>query len=140
MTPQFQSGATGTATIGAPPVELSITEWHVQPSAALNRFRNSKSGPYEIVEAAWLSATVTLTIEYDFNANPFQSPSAIQAGSRLTNVQLYLHQSAAGRLDGPAWSFPSLIVTATPQSLPISARNITLKFDCTSDGPFSAPA
>ena len=103
MSQLFHSGVSGAASVGTPPIELPITDWQVHPEAKLNRFRNSKSGPSDIVEAAWLNATVTLTIDYDFSANPFQSPALIQAGARLTNVMLYLHQSAPGELDGPAW-------------------------------------
>jgi hypothetical protein len=136
MNSQFYSGAGGTASIGSPPSELSITDWQVNPSASLNRFRNSKSGPYEIVEASWLSATVTITVEYDFGNSPF---TAIQIGSRLSNVKLYLHQSASGRLDGPAWSFGALVVTATPQSLPVTGQTVTTRLTCTSDGAFSYP-
>ena len=94
MPSQFYSGVGGTASIGQPPVELTITDWEVRPSAQLTRFRNSKSGPYDIVEANWLSATVTISIEYDFGNNPF---ATIQVGSQLTNVALYLHQSAPAR-------------------------------------------
>jgi len=137
MTSQFHSGAAGTASLGDPPVELSITDWQVNPTASLNRFRNSKSGPFEIVEASWQSATVTITVEYDFANSPFQ---AIQIGSRLTNVNLYLHQSAAGLLDGPAWSFGALVVMATPQTLPVTGRTITMRLSCASDGAFSSPA
>jgi hypothetical protein len=137
MSQQVYSGVGGTASIGDPPTELSITDWEVRPSAQLTRFRNSRSGPYDIVEANWLSATVTISIEYDFGAGPF---AALQVGSRLTDVSLYLHQSAPGQLDGPAWTFGSLIVTSTPQTLPLTGRNIVTRVSCTSDGPFSYPS
>jgi hypothetical protein len=136
MPSQFYSGVGGTASIGTPPVELTITDWEVRPSAQLTRFRNSKSGPYDIVEANWLSATVTISIEFDFGNNPF---ATIQVGSRLTNVALYLHQSAPGQLDGPAWTFGSLIVTSTPQTLPMTGKSIVTQVSCVNDGPFSYP-
>jgi hypothetical protein len=137
MSSQFYSGVGGTASYGSPPVELPITDWQVTPSARTTTFRNSKSGPYDIVEANWLSATVTISIEYDFAASPL---SAIQVGAQLTNVMLYLHQSSPGQLDGPAWTFGSLIVTSTPQSLPMTGRNLAARFMCASDGPFSCPS
>jgi len=140
MSQQFYSGVGGTASVGNPPLELPITDWDVRPSAQTTRFRNSKSGPFDIVEANWLSATVTISIEYDFSSSPFQSPAAIQVGSQLTNVKLYLHQSSPGQLDGPAWTFASLVVTATPQTLPQTGRNIVTQLTCDSDGPFSYPS
>ncbi|MGA2233319.1 MAG: hypothetical protein ABSH22_20645 [Tepidisphaeraceae bacterium] len=139
MSQQFYSGVGGTASVGSPPVELPITDWQVRPTAQITRFRNSKTGPYDQVEAAWLNATVTISVEYDFDNNPFQAPAAIQIGTLLTNVKLYLHQSAAGQLDGSAWSFPTLMVTGTPQTLPVSGENIVTQFTCVSSGPFSYP-
>src|SRR5271163_968181 len=100
MSSQFYSGVGGTASVGSPPAELPVTDWEVRPTAQITRFRNSKSGPYDIIEANWLSATVHISIEYDFANNPFQSPASIQIGSRLTNVKLFLHQSSPGQLDG----------------------------------------
>ena len=137
MSSQFYSGVSGTASVGSPPVELPITDWQVTPSARTTTFRNSKSGPYDIVEANWLSATVTISIEYDFAAGPL---SGIQVGAQLTNVKLYLHQSSPGQLDGPAWTFGSLIVTSTPQSLPMTGRNLAVRFTCASDGAFNYPS
>jgi len=140
MPSQFHSGFGGTASVGSPPIELPITEWEVRPIADITRFRNSKTGPYDVVEATWLNATVTLSIEYDFDNNPFQSPTAIQIGTQLSNVKLYLHQSASGQLDGSAWSFPSLIVTTSPQTLPLDGKNIVTKFTCVTSGAFSYPS
>jgi hypothetical protein len=140
MSQQFYSGVGGTASVGNPPLELPITDWQVNPTAQTTRFRNSKSGPFDIVEANWLSATVTISIEYDFASSPFQSPAAIQVGSRLTNVKLFLHQSSPGQLDGAAWMFSSLVVTSTPQTLPLTGRSITTRLSCTSDGPFTYPS
>jgi hypothetical protein len=139
MSSQFYSGVGGTVSVGSPAVELPITDWEVRPSAQITRFRNSLTGPYDVVEANWLSAAVTISIEYDFNNNPFQAPAAIQIGTLLTNVKLYLHQSAPGQLDGSAWVFPSLLVTGTPQTLPLDGKNIVTKFTCVNDGPFSYP-
>jgi hypothetical protein len=140
MSSQFYSGVGGTASVGSPPVELPITDWEVRPTARITRFRNSKSGPNDLVEANWLNATVMIAVEYDFNSNPFQAPGAIQVGVELTNVKLYLHQSASGQLDGPAWVFPSLIVTGTPQTLPLSGENIVTRFTAVSNGPFTYPS
>jgi hypothetical protein len=140
MTSQFYSGVGGTASLGTPAFQLPITDWEVRPTAQITRFRNSKTGPYDLVEASWLNATVTVSIEYDFNNNPFQPPPSIQVGTELKNVRLYLHQSGPGNMDGSAWSFPSLVVTGTPQTLPLSGQNIVTKFTCVTNGPFSYPS
>jgi hypothetical protein len=139
MSSQFYSGVSGSASVGSPSIELPVTDWEVRPTAQTTRFRNSKTGPYDVIQTNWLSAAVTISIEYDFNNNPFQAPASIQIGSTLTNVKLYLHQSAAGQLDGSAWIFPSLVVTGTPQTLPLDGKNIVTKLTCMSDGPFSYP-
>lgn len=140
MSSQFHSGVGGTASVGSPAVELPITDWEVRPTAEVTKFRNSKTGPYEQVEGTWKSAAVTVSVEYDFANNPFQTPAAIQVGATLSNVKLYLHQSAPGLLDGPAWTFPSLVVTTTPQTLPVNGQNIVTKFTCVTNGTFGYPS
>jgi hypothetical protein len=139
--PLFHSGFGGTAAVGTSPgTELPITEWSVRPTAKHATFQTSKNMGYDQVEANWKSATVTITVEYDFNNNPFISPTNIQIGTVLTNVVLYLHQSGVGTLDGPNWTFPSLLVTETNQSLQVNGGNIRVQITGVSNGTFTAPA
>ena len=117
----FHSGYFGTAALGSN--ELSITSWEVHPTAQLVEFKNSKSGGFVLREATFKDCTVTIDLDFDFGNNPFQSPFAIQPGTTLSTVKLFLFQSAAGMLDGLAWTFTSLVVDSTPQQLKVDGRS-----------------
>jgi len=139
--PLFHCGFGGTVAVGSSPAtELPITEWSVRPTARFSTFQTSKNMGFNQVEANWKSATVTITVEYDFNNNPFIAPTSIQIGTVLTNVVLYLHQSGVGTLDGPNWTFPSLLVTETNQSLQVNGGNIRVQITGVTNGSFTAPA
>jgi hypothetical protein len=119
--------------------ELPITHWEVQPSAELTQFKNSRSGGFVLREASFKDCLVAIDIDYDFGNNPFASPISIAVGATLSNVNLYLHQSAAGALNGPFWSFSSLIVEGTPQQLAVDGK-ITTKVMCRGNGSFAYPS
>jgi hypothetical protein len=133
----FHSGNFGTAALGTN--ELSITSWDVQPTAQLVEFKNSKSGGFVLREATFKDCSVTIEVDFDFGNNPFQSPFSIQPGTTLSNVNLYLHQSAAGLLDGLAWAFTSLVVDSTPQQLKVDGK-ITTKFTAKGNGSYTPAA
>jgi len=38
------------------------------------------------------------------------------------------------------WAFPSLIVTGTPQSVPLTGGDIVTRITCVNDGPFNYPS
>jgi len=130
----FHSGSFGTAAIGTS--EISITGWEVHPTAQLVEFKNSKSGGYVLREATFKDCSVTLDADFDFGNNPFASPTSIQPGATLTSVKLLLHQSAAGQLDGLAWTFTSLVVDSTPQKLQVDGR-ITTRFTAKGNGSYT---
>ncbi len=130
----FHSGSFGTAALGTN--ELSITAWSVQPTAQLVEFKNSKSGGFVLREATFKDCSVAIEMDFDFGNNPFQTPFSIQPGTTLTNVKLCLHQSAAGVLDGLAWTFSSLVVDSTPQSLKVDGK-ITSRFTAKGNGSFT---
>ena len=130
----FHSGSFGTAALGSS--ELSITGWDVNPTAQLVEFKNSKSGGYVLREATFKDCSVTIDVDFDFGNNPFQTPYSIQPGATLTGVKLCLHQSAAGQLDGLAWTFTSLVVDSTPQKLQIDGR-ITTRFTAKGNGSYT---
>jgi hypothetical protein len=132
----FHSGSFGTAALGTN--ELSVTGWEVQPTAQLVEFKNSKSGGYVLREATFKDCSVTIQIDYDFGNDPFSSPYSLAPGATLTNVVLCLHQTAAGALDGPNWSFTSLVVDGTPQQLQVDGR-ITTRVTAKGNGSYTAP-
>jgi hypothetical protein len=134
MSSVFHSGSFGTAAVGSN--ELSITAWEVQPTAQLVQFKNSKSGGYVLREATFKDCSVSIDVDFDFNNNPFQTPYSLQPGTTLTNVQLFLHQSASGSLDGLAWTFTSLVVDSTPQKLQVDGR-ITTRFTAKGNGSYT---
>jgi hypothetical protein len=132
----FHSGSFGTAALGTN--ELSVTAWEVQPTAQLVEFKNSKSGGYVLREATFKDCSVTITIDYDFGNDPFSAPYSIAPGATLTNVNLCLHQSTSGALDGPKWNFTSLVVDGTPQTLQVDGR-ISTRITSKGNGSYTAP-
>jgi hypothetical protein len=133
----FHSGSFGTAALGTN--ELSVTSWSVQPTAQLTEFKNSKSGGYVLREATFKDCSVSIDVDFDFGNNPFQTPYSIAPGSTLTNVKLFLYQSAAGQLDGLAWTFSSLVVDSAPQSLQVDGR-IATRFTAKGNGSYTPAA
>ncbi|MGA2584768.1 MAG: hypothetical protein ABSG31_15940 [Tepidisphaeraceae bacterium] len=133
----FYSGFYGTAAVGGN--ELPIINWEVQPTVELQQFKNSKSGGFIIREATYQDCVVTIQIDYDFGNNPFAAPTTLTAGSTITNVNLYLHQTAPGALNGSYWSFSSLIIESTPQQLVVDGK-ITTKIMCKGNGSFAYPS
>jgi hypothetical protein len=132
----FHSGSFGTAALGTN--ELSITGWDVQPTAQLVEFKNSKSGGYVLREATFKDCSVTIQLDYDFGNDPFGTPFSITPGATLTSVILCLHQTASGSLDGPQWSFTSLVVEGTPQQLQVDGK-ITTRVTAKGNGSYTAP-
>jgi hypothetical protein len=130
----FHSGSFGTAALGTN--ELSIVGWEVHPTAQLVEFKNSKSGGYVLREATFKDCQVMIDVDFDFGNNPFQSPFSLAPGATLTSVKLCLHQSAAGQLDGLAWTFSSLVVESTPQKLQVDGR-ITTRFTARGNGSYT---
>ncbi|MGD0462163.1 MAG: hypothetical protein ABSB74_06720 [Tepidisphaeraceae bacterium] len=108
----------------------------MQPTAQLVEFKNSKSGGYVLREATFKDCSVAIELDFDFGNNPFQTPYSIQPGTTLTNVKLCLHESAAGVLDGLAWTFSSLVVDSTPQSLKVDGK-ITTRFTAKGNGSYT---
>jgi hypothetical protein len=133
----FHSGSSGTAALGSN--EISITGWEVHPTAQLVEFKNSRSGGFVLREATFKDCSVTIDADFDFGNNPFQTPYSIQPGTTLTNVILCLHQSTSGALDGPAWTFASLVVDSTPQKLQVDGK-ITTRFTAKGNGSYTPPA
>lgn len=127
-----RSGFTGTATING--TELPVTDWSVSPSATILQFMNSLTGKHARKSATFEDASFSISFDWDDSNNPFASPLTITQGATITNVKLLL--------DGPTgalyWSFPSAIVSGTPQSLQ-RAGKITTTLNCTADGTFAAP-
>ena len=143
MSQQFYSGVGGTASVGNPPLELPITDWDVARRAQTTRFRNSKSGPAASTSSKPTGSPLTVTISSNtiFYEQPV-SVSRDDTGRQPVDQRETVFASifAFGQLDGPAWTFASLVVTATPQTLPQTGRNITTRLTCSSDGLFTYPS
>ena len=125
----FHSGKDGKTTVNGN--EVPITDWSVDPMATLVDFKNSKTGLFPKREATFRDATVSLGIDFDFDANPFAAPISITPGTTLTNTKLYLNGLA-----GLFHNFASLVVEGTPQQLSVEGKIIT-RVNCRVDGTFS---
>lgn len=134
---QYHNGYTGTAFAGTQ--ELSIISWNVNPTTGTTEFKTSKSGGFVIRETNFKDCTVSIVIEYDFGNAPFKTPSTITLGTTLTDVQLFLHQTVSGALDGPKWQFSALVVDATPQSLAVDGK-IQTTISMKGAGAFYSPS
>lgn len=136
-TPIFYAGFYGTAAIGAN--ELAVTRWDVTPIVQTQEFKNSMSGPAVVRQPTFQDVSGTLDLDYDFANDPFASPPAIIVGSILTNLALYLHQSAKNALDGKKWVFPSIIIESTPMSLTVDGK-VTVRVSFKGAGTNTAAA
>lgn len=112
----FQSGFNGTAVLQG--YELPVISWSISPTVELVTFKNSRSGPWVLRASTFKDASGTIEIDYDF-ANPLYSTNgpAITVSSVITNMQLFLHQTSRGNLDGSYWNVLSAIVDGEPQRL-----------------------
>lgn len=127
--PTFHAGNQGTATVNG--VELSVTDWSVNPAVELARFRNSKTAGFTRKEKTWSDATFSITVDFDFDLNPF---ATLPLGTTVTNVRLYIRGTSS-----QFWSFPSAVVVSTPQSVNVDGK-IQTSFSLENDGSFVAPA
>lgn len=127
----FNSGKESTATIEG--TELPTTEWSVDPSVEIVRFLNSKTDDYAIKKPTFKDCTFTITIDWDFDSNPFQTPTTLNIGTELTNVRLYLNGVAS-----EYWHFPTAIVVGTPQSTSTEGKIVTT-INCENSGEFGIP-
>lgn len=130
----FHSGFLGKATINGN--EVPITLWNVNPGVRVAQTDNSMSGGFMLRESSGgKTASFTITIDYDFDANPFATPYGLVIGAKITNVKLYLNDTT-----GVFWNFPSAVVTTTPQQAQHSGTDmIGVQINCDSDGTFSYP-
>ena len=132
----YHSGVNGTCTING--TELSVISWRVNATNEIVKFTNSKTGLYPYREATFHDCSVSVVIDMDFAQDPFQTPLSIQIGTTLSSVNLYLHQTAPGAMNGLYWGFPSLIVSSTPQDLTVDGK-IGTSFEAVINGPFTYP-
>lgn len=133
----YHSGFFGTAAVNG--VELSVISWSVNPTSDIVVFKNSKTGRYPYREPTYIDVSnISIAVDYDFTQNPYQSPLTIQVGTTLASVNLYMHQTAAGSLNGPFWGFTSVVVVTTPQDLQVDGK-IGTSFTCAINGPFTYP-
>lgn len=133
----FQSGIDGKAFVGAS--ELAIIGWTTNPTSEVQRFRNSKTGRFTLKEPTFKDVTGTVTIEHDFDDPIFELGTPIEAGEFIEDVKLYLRKNDTAPLaTEPYWSFPSMLVTSTPQSLEVDGK-IQTSFNFEGDGEFGTP-
>jgi hypothetical protein len=129
----FHSGIRATATIGGTTNELPITKWSVTPKVDIVQFRNSKTGKFSLKEATFYDCDFSITVDRDFDANPFDAPFGLIVGATITGTHLYVHGSA-----DIFWLFPSAIVVGTPNETEVDGKE-SLTFDFTAAGTFSYP-
>jgi hypothetical protein len=86
-------------------VTLTAKQWTVEESVDELDTSNFEGGGYSDRIAGLKTARVTIEIDLDGQANPWDLNA--YSGSTLTNVFLYLNTTA-----GPKWQFPSFLVLA----------------------------
>jgi len=126
------SGKDGHVTVSGN--DLPVISWGHTPNADTVQFRHSLSGNFEGTESTFKSSTGTVTIEYDYDSNPFAAPVALFPGVSLTNLKLIINRTA-----NKFWLYPSVVVTSTPQSCEINGR-VQTSFSFRANGTYSAPA
>jgi hypothetical protein len=136
----FHSGIGGAAVFtpaGATNVvELAITAWNFDPKVDMVSFKNSKTGKYAKKEATYHDADGSMTFDFDFDANPFATPTSLNEGDNITNVKLFL--GPTGTNSTSFWLIPSAIVVGTPQTLEVDGKIGTV-CNFTADGAWTPP-
>jgi hypothetical protein len=135
---ELHSGKDGAATLasGTNTISLPITGWSVDPTTEIVRFRNSKTGNYSVKEGTFLDCTFSITIDHDFDENPFASPVSLAPGLLLTDVNLFLNGGTNGT---SFWDFPEAITVGTPQTLEIEGKIVTT-INAEASGAWNPPA
>lgn len=133
----YHAGIGGTVTING--TELALTRWSVNPSATIVAFMNSKTGKFAKKQSTFEDCDFSFSIDYDDAANAFAAPLTLAPGQTITQVKLFLDNTAVGLPpNGEYWHFPSAIIQRTPQTLEVVGR-IETTIDCTSDGTYGTP-
>lgn len=131
MADNWKSGRTGTATINGN--EVALINWNINSTVDIVMFKNSRSGRFPKREGTFFDATVSFSVDYDFDAGIFESPISVVSGAILTNVKLFLTGGTSGT---KFHLFPLLLVQGTPQSLQIDGK-IATSVNCVIDGTYS---
>lgn len=129
----FHSGRTGTTTVSGN--ELPTVSWRVNPSVELQRFRNSKTGRFTLLETTFFACTGEVAIDTDFDAMPFAAPYNIVVGQTLSTTKLIENGGTGGT---QYFSFPSIVVTSTPVEVVIDGR-LAMSFTFEASGTYSYP-
>lgn len=133
MPVNYKAGNQGTTVLNA--IQMALIAWTVTPTAKTVDFETSLSGGFDLSASTFLSATFSVTIEYDFTTDMLALGGPPAVGATITNSKLYL----AGSSGNGCWAFPSAIVVSTPQSLAVGGK-IQTTINCKSNGPFTQPS
>jgi hypothetical protein len=131
MADNFKSGINGKATVNG--TELAIINWNTEATVEKVEFKNSRTGTTAKKELTYRDVRFSMEVDIDLDANPFAAPLNVRAGTKLTNVRLFING-----LTGLGWTFPSAVVMGTPQRLEVAGKVITT-FNCENDGPYGEP-
>jgi len=90
---------------------FTAKSWTVEATADEIDVSNFEGNGFSDAIGGLKNATITVEYDFDGQSNPFDAPITLAPGQTGTNVRLYLNGTT-----GPYWSFPSVLVTATPNS------------------------
>jgi len=145
----FLSGKYATAAIGGAPgsgsasgsaaFEFGCVSWSVNPTIMIVEFVNSLTGGHVLREGTFWDVTGTIDAEFDFGNELWADyPTLPIPGSNLTNLYLYVRQTAKSQYNGVFWTFSSVIVTAAPMQVAVTGKP-TYRIPFAGNGTISPP-
>jgi hypothetical protein len=77
----------------------------------------SASGKFSQNYPTFQNCSGTLATPYDLNNDPLSAPRAMYPGNVLSNIKLFLTQSAASAMNGLCWAISQIIITHMGQAV-----------------------
>jgi hypothetical protein len=108
-------------------------KWTVTPTVEELDITNFEGAGYADRIAGIYDAEIMVEADWDSANNNFDNPPSIVVGTILLNVVLYLNDTS-----GPFWSFPSALITTTPNTADVRGK-VELNFTAKTKGTFTYP-
>lgn len=126
-----RSGKNAVVRIGT--TVVTCHDWSVDYSADELPVDNFEDGGFGRTTTGLLRAKITLEMDADSAANPYDSPIALNPGTVVTNLKCYLNGTS-----NAFWLFPTAVVLTAPQKAGVKGT-ISNTFTLASQGVFSQP-
>jgi hypothetical protein len=98
---RFTSGSYCTFSVNG--AEVACNGWSIAMPSGVASTETSASGRFSQNYLTFQNCSGMLATPYDLNNDPLVAPRALYSGNVVTNLKLFLNQSAASAMDGLNW-------------------------------------